>query len=560
MINEDNQSQSKEALENQRYEIFQNSDEWKTVEFHLKSSIASEVKIDKIISVKNTLTFNKFESLANSHLWAYGWYNLKGDDYDIQMKKMREHSFELPPHGANFKVGAIFDSSNSYEVQSVYVLCKIIIGKSFCKLKQEGEKESPPLKLDEPYESYVYCSPEQSAKSQKMSWSMTKPYSYYINKKSHIEPLYAVFFTHIDSFLTNMKSKYMCVQCKLKEAKFYCQRCVNYYCEDCNKLVHIGNNVTENNYKSMLNHEECYEIKITTRPGKCCKHPERDAEFYCEDCKRTICGYCRFKGAHSKGLQSQHQVEDIYNSFTKIINQNQNTDIYDEKKKFGYGNIKKITDQIKLIEKKMDQHKTNDIDRAYNEKKKEMKEKSFEAKKKVFNYIQALREIKRNLLYFREYFTDREKFASEQKNYPELAFLWSVHKEVIQEYLNYMEEMRKEDLSKMSNEVEITMPNVIITNETFGFNKTKVQTEISNKRNMTKNDGFEQKQKDENYSIIEKTRNLILDLRKRKKENMMKADKKKEALLNQNDENNADNNDIDNEADTTVHTAIDNIK
>ena len=167
MINDDNQSQSKEALENQRYEIFQNSDEWKTVEFHLKSSIASEIKIDKIISVKNTLTYNQFESLTNNHLWSYGWYNLKGDDYDIQMKKMREHSFELPPQGANFKVGAIFDSSNSYEVQSVYVLCKIIIGKSFCKLKQEGEKESPPLKLDEPYESYVYCSPEQSAKSQK---------------------------------------------------------------------------------------------------------------------------------------------------------------------------------------------------------------------------------------------------------------------------------------------------------------------------------------------------------------------------------------------------------
>ena len=385
---------------------------------------------------------------------------------------------------------------------------------------------------------------------------MTKPYSYYINKKSHIEPLYAVFFTHIDSFLTNMKSKYMCVQCKLKEAKFYCQRCVNYYCEDCNKLVHVGNNVTENNFKSMLNHEECYEIKITTRPGKCSKHPERDAEFFCEDCKRTICGYCRFKGAHSKGLQSQHQVEDIYNSFAKKINQNQNTDYFDEKKKFGYTNIKKITEQIKLIEKKMDQHKTNDIDRAYNEKKKEMKEKSFEAKKKVFNYIQALREIKRNLLYFKEYFTDREKFASEQKNLPELAFVWSVHKEVIQEYLMYMEEMKKEDLSKISNEIEVTMPNVIITNETFGFNKTKVQTEISNKRNTTKNDGFEQKQKYENYSIIEKTRNLILDLRKRKKEIMMKVEKKKDDFFNQFDDYNAENND--NDIDTTVHTALEN--
>ena len=153
MINEDIQAQSKEALENQRYEISQNSDEWKTVEFHLKSSIASEIKIDKIVSVKNTITFNQFELLASTHLWSYGWYNLKGDDYDVLMKRMRENSFDLPPYGANFKVGAIFDSSNSYEVQSVYVLCKIIIGKSFCKLKQEGEKEIPPIKLDEPYES-----------------------------------------------------------------------------------------------------------------------------------------------------------------------------------------------------------------------------------------------------------------------------------------------------------------------------------------------------------------------------------------------------------------------
>ena len=522
MINEDIQAQSKEALENQRYEISQNSDEWKTVEFHLKSSIASEIKIDKIVSVKNTITFNQFELLASSHLWSYGWYNLKGDDYDVLMKRMRENSFDLPPYGANFKVGAIFDSSNSYEVQSVYVLCKIIIGKSFCKLKQEGEKEMPPIKLDDPYESYVYCSPEQSAKSQKMSWSMTKPYSYYINKKSHIEPLYAVFFTHIDSFLTNMKSKYMCVQCKLKEAKWYCQRCVNYYCDECNQLIHYGNNVTENNSKNVFKHKECQKIDYSTRPGKCSIHPERDAEYYCEDCKRTICGYCRFKGAHNKGLQSQHQLEDIYAYFGK--SKNQSNDVYEDRKKKGYDYMKKIIEQIKFIEQKMESHKT-DIEKDYNEKRNEMKKKSQEAKMKVFQYIQALREIKRNLLYFKEYFTDREKYLAEQKNDPELAFVWSVHKEIIQEYLLYMEEMKKEDLSKIANELDVTMPNVMITNETFGFNKAKVQTEISNKRNTTKNDGFEQKQKDENYSIIEKTRNLITELRKR-----MKNDNHKELI------------------------------
>ena len=538
MINEDIQTQSKEALENQRYEISQNSDEWKTVEFHLKSSIASEIKIDRIVSVKNIITYNQFESLTSGHLWAYGWYNLKGDDYDILMKKMREKSFDLPPYGANFKVGAIFDSSNSYEVQSVYVLCKIIIGKSFCKLKQEGEKENPPIKLDEPYESYVYCSPEQSAKSQKMSWSMTKPYSYYINKKTHIEPLYTVFFTHIDSFLTNMKSKYMCVQCKLKEAKWYCQKCVNYYCDECNQLIHYGNNVTENDSKSVFRHKECLKIDYSTRPGKCSIHPERDAEYYCEDCKRTICGYCRFKGAHNKGLQSQHQLEDIYAYFNKIKSQNQN-DNFDEKKKMAYGNTKKILDQIKFIDSKMEGDRIA-IEKDYSEKRSDMKQKSQNAKMKVFQYIQALREIKRNLLYFKEYFTDREKYLLEQKNYPELAFVWSVHKEIMNEYFLYMDEMRKEDLSKLANEIDVSMPNILITNETFGFNKARVQTEISNKRNITKNDGFEQKQKDENYSIIEKTRNLITELRKRiKNKEQIEASNKKDESEN-NEENNDD--------------------
>jgi hypothetical protein len=349
-----------------------------------------------------------------------------------------------------------------------------------------------------------------------------------------------------------MKSKYMCAQCKLKEAKWYCQRCVNYYCDECNQLIHYGNNVTENNSKSVFKHKECLKIDYSTRPGKCSIHPERDAEYYCEDCKRTICGYCRFKGAHNKGLQSQHQLEDIYAYFNKTKNQNQNGE-YEEKKKNGYNTIRKITDQIKIIDQKMESHR-NDIEKDYNEKRNDMKKKSQDAKMKVFQYIQALREIKRNLLYFKEYFTDREKYLTEQKNDPELAFVWSVHKEIIQEYLLYMEEMKKEDLSKIANDLDVTMPNVIITNESFGFNKAKVQTEISNKRNNTKNDGFEQKQKDENYSIIEKTRNLITELRKR-----MKNDNQKEVVdINRKSKKKDDNNsNFDNNEDaTTEHSFL----
>ena len=183
-----------------------------------------------------------------------------------------------------------------------------------------------------------------------------------------------------------------------------------------------------------------------------------------------------------------------------------------------------------------------------------MKKKSQEAKMKVFQYIQALREIKRNLLYFKEYFTERDKYLMEQKNDSELAFVWSVHKEIIQEYLLYMEEMKKEDLSKIANDLDVTMPNVLIMNETFGFNKAKVQTEISNKRNATKNDGFEQKQKDENYSIIEKTRNLVSELRKR-----IKSDNQKELMELNNRKMNKDDdedNEENNNDDTTEITYL----
>ena len=65
MINDEEQTPI--SKENVSYNIEENSDEWKRVEFHLKSSIPSEIKITKIISVKNTNSLNQFEYLSNNH-------------------------------------------------------------------------------------------------------------------------------------------------------------------------------------------------------------------------------------------------------------------------------------------------------------------------------------------------------------------------------------------------------------------------------------------------------------------------------------------------------------
>ena len=55
MINDEEQTAV--AKENISYDIAENSDEWKRVEFHLKSSIPSEIKITKIIN-KEIIQFN----------------------------------------------------------------------------------------------------------------------------------------------------------------------------------------------------------------------------------------------------------------------------------------------------------------------------------------------------------------------------------------------------------------------------------------------------------------------------------------------------------------------
>jgi DNA anti-recombination protein RmuC len=62
-------------------------------------------------------------------------------------------------------------------------------------------------------------------------------------------------------------------------------------------------------------------------------------------------------------LQSQHLLEDIYESFKKVNqNQNQNAEGIDKKKTTAYSNMRKIADQIRSMDKKMDENE-NDIEK-----------------------------------------------------------------------------------------------------------------------------------------------------------------------------------------------------
>jgi hypothetical protein len=101
-------------------------------------------------------------------------------------------------------------------------------------------------------------------------------------------------------------------------------------------LVHLVN-TNESNIKNVFQHKDYVKITNTTRPGFCCYHPENESEYYCDDCKKCICGYCKFKGSHSKGQQSQHNTEDLYITFTKTMN---NYTAWDDNKKNGVISLK----------------------------------------------------------------------------------------------------------------------------------------------------------------------------------------------------------------------------
>ena len=62
------------------------------------------------------------------------------DDNINSLSQLRTRGFEIGPKGMDFIVGSIFnedrDDISNKEIDSYFILCKIIIGKSYCKVVQ----------------------------------------------------------------------------------------------------------------------------------------------------------------------------------------------------------------------------------------------------------------------------------------------------------------------------------------------------------------------------------------------------------------------------------------
>jgi hypothetical protein len=168
--------------------VTKNSEDWRFVEFHLKSSFTSEIDITKVYSLYNQHMIINFEKRSRGKLYSYAWYSLKdkSDDKAVinYLNKLRTKGFDIQDGGMEFNVGLIFDEkyddANNNETESAYILCKIIVGKSLCVL--EGSEHMSHVKYEE-YDSIVTSSTESNI-------NKTKPLNYKLFNTANVLPMF----------------------------------------------------------------------------------------------------------------------------------------------------------------------------------------------------------------------------------------------------------------------------------------------------------------------------------------------------------------------------------
>lgn len=422
------------------------SEEWRFVEFHLKSAVPFETDIKNIAPIHNQHMLINFEKHARGKLHTYAWFDVNNVDDKNKLPKLRSRGFEIGNNGMDFIVGTIFDENSDEngfsELESNYILCKIIIGRSYCKIvkdKIELDKYAMEnaFKNMRPsgYDSIVFCPTGSSYnKISKGGFGMTKSFRYRIFEATNVLPMYSVVFGPVDQNLVSYVSKRYCAECSEKDAEWYCINCEEYMCKECYNIIH-GEKSADKNYKLIMDHKKEEVSKIKT--GRCVFDPDKEVEYYCNNCNLAICSYCRVIGSHSRGDALTHDLVDI-----GIALENGNPEKLDiiksceDKKKKGIEALSKVKIQIEKLRNQMQYDTDKRVQAEFSKESEHVQSKSLELLNSYLTTINELYVIKDSMNYLDKYFTDREAYLKENNNKAEFIWVWNHHNKILQEIMN----------------------------------------------------------------------------------------------------------------------------
>ena len=309
------------------YIVKRNSEDWRFVEFHLKSTIPYDAEIKRITTILTPHSKINFDKAAKNKLTTYAWISHSSLSSYNSINKLRTRGkFEIPTGGIDLLYGCLFDDFSFVETESNFVLCKIIIGKSFCKILRDKNEltnfiidSNTKSLLPEGYESIMFCPNNAFNQSTTILQSSYKSIRYRIYESTSVFPMYSVNFLPQAYHQNIYLSKKICDECNDKEADFFCLNCEFNFCQDCYSQVHHEYSNDKNLKALYSNHEKEYIIKSTTG---LCDSCNKDVEYYCKTCNTSICAYCKLLGNHSKGDLANHQLEEIHQYYLKQAPEN----------------------------------------------------------------------------------------------------------------------------------------------------------------------------------------------------------------------------------------------
>jgi hypothetical protein len=464
------------------------SEDWRTVEFHLKSAVNCELDIKRVIFLPNLDKVQKFNIRLENMMYVYGWYNFKASsDQNSLLSRLRHRGFDIKPdEGINFTVGSLLNQNEeeSYSGEMAYVLCKIIIGRSMGKIRDKKSSDMVSTKPNN-YDSILFCSNENASnKSIKNVWGINKSFTYRIFNSDFVLPMYLVTFSLIDVNLHMISNKYVCSECLNKEADFYCYNCECYLCQNCYNHIH-GEASNLKNIKNIFDHEKKVLIsKLKT--GRCGNNHDKEVEYYCTVCKTTICSYCKLVESHSKGEAATHHTIDVYDHYCKLHEEGSDTYKMLESCK------KKIEEKIDNIKEKMNVLKDELLKTAKKEIESQFEEESIALRKKSSESLMLHLTIMNELIIIKDsinlvnnYFVKRENFLKEKDFDIEMVYVWNHHWKFLHQIMRNITHVNHD--YKMENreleQIKYNEPKII----TFQYEENNSTKELTKEENTKKN-------------------------------------------------------------------------
>ena len=412
-----------------------NFSDYRFVEYYLTTAFGFKIPytILAIHNVKNEEILTQI-SEKKFQLWTYGWYQLKNSDYPEKIGILKTRGFI--DKNKSFIVGSIPQQIiSSFGHTMYFLLCKILIGHAICvksdkvKEKKLNEKKFPPY-----YNSYKILTPENvifNINSIDKNNIKGQTFQYEIFKSYSICPLYVVKIQQIKESIQRDLDNYYCSKCHQKEAEVFCIICESYYDKECFNIKHKSKG------KNELSHGNYQQLKYKQKQGLCSEHENREAEYYCLNCKKPICSRCKIIVNNKINAHSTHQVKDIFLAYEENL---PNFSIADEIRKRAIIQLKRIKQTVKnLIEKQIKIEK--EIDFEFREENDSIQSLTKIAKLKHFSVIAELNEMKKHLIYMDNYFHNCEKAMISTQLKPEAIWIKDNYEEILTNIFSNFDEI-----------------------------------------------------------------------------------------------------------------------